>query len=467
MSLVAVVLAAGAGTRMKSAKPKVIHEVLGVPMVRLVAESLQQAGADQVIAIVSYEEEQVKAVLPAGVTPVHQDSPIGTANAVLTAEPAVTATQGSLVVIAGDTPLITPETVRSLVEHRESHGAEMAVLTAVVEDPTGYGRIIRDVTGQVVAIVEHRDATEEQLAIHEVNTGIYCFKIDGLWAHLEHIGNDNVQGEFYLTDIVSIILAEDGRVVAIPVSDASEVMGVNNRLQLAEAGRVLQSRINSRLMIDGVTMVAPDLTWVSPHATIAADVTIFPNTSIMGASTVATGAVLGPDTRLIDAAIGERAVVDSSIVRESTVGEGADIGPRAYIRPGCTIGADAKVGTSVEVKKSTVGANTKIPHLSYIGDAEIGEDSNLGAGTITCNYDGFRKSKTVIGDCTLIGSNTMLVAPVEVGRGAATGAGSVIAEDVPADALAVERSEQRIIEGWAATKRAKYGNGKCSENSEA
>lgn len=467
MSLVAVVLAAGAGTRMKSEKPKVIHEVLGVPMVCLVSQALRAAGADQVVAIVSYKEDLVKAVLPDFVTPVHQDAPIGTANAVLTAESAVSPDHASLVVIAGDTPLITPESIRLLVDYRESHGAEMAVLTADVVDPSGYGRIIRDVSGQVTAIVEEKDATEEQRAITEVNTGIYCFKVDGLWARLEHIGNDNAQGEYYLTDILELIIAEGGKAVAIPCSDAGEVMGVNDRVQLAEATAILQRRVNRRLMLSGVTMIAPDLTWVSPQASIAPDVTIYPGTSVTGCSTIATGCVLGPETRIHESQVGENCTIDSSIVSESVIAANVTVGPRGYIRPNCDIGEGAKIGTNVEVKKSTVGANTKIPHLSYVGDATIGEDCNFGAGTITCNYDGYRKSQTVIGDCVLIGSNTMLVAPVEVGDGAATGAGSVITQNVSADALALERSEQRMLEGWAARKRAKYGHGKCSENSEA
>lgn len=467
MSLVAVVLAAGAGTRMKSEKPKVIHEVLGVPMVRLVSQALREAGADQIIAITSYKEDLVQAVLPEFVTPVHQDAPIGTANAVLTAEPAVGTVDGSLVVIAGDTPLITPESIRLLVDYREAHGAEMAVLTAEVVDPTGYGRIIRDVSGQVTAIVEEKDASEDQRAITEVNTGIYCFKVDGLWARLEHIGNDNAQGEYYLTDILELIQSEGGKAVAIPCSDAGEVMGVNDRVQLAEATAILQRRINRALMLGGVTMIAPDLTWVSPEATIEPDVTIYPGTSVTGSSSIATGCVLGPNTRVHESRIGANCTIDSSIVRESVVGEGVDVGPRGYIRPNCEIGDGAKIGTNVEVKKSTVGPNTKIPHLSYIGDSTIGSDCNFGAGTITCNYDGYRKSQTVVGDCALIGSNTMLVAPVTVGDGAATGAGSVITDDVPADALALERSEQRMLDGWAARKRAKYGHGKCSENSEA
>ena len=458
MSTVAVVLAAGAGTRMKSARPKVIHEILGVPMVRLVTDSVAAAGCCQTLVTVSYEADMVRAALPEDAVAVHQDKPIGTANAVAICEPAITDPDAtSLIVIAGDTPLIRPETLGSLIELRESTGAEMAVLTTVVDDPTGYGRIIRDATGQVAAIVEDRDATPEQRAICEVNTGIYCFKLDGLFGRIEHIGNDNAQGEYYLTDILALILADGGSVVAVPVQDSTEVMGVNNRLQLSEAAQVLQRRINQNLMLSGVTMHAPELTWVSPHASVEPDVEILPMTSVMGTSYVKSGSVLGPDTRIVNSIIGSGALVDSSIVLESSVGPDCTLGPRAYLRPGTHLDAAVKVGTSVEVKNSRIGAGTKIPHLSYIGDAEVGQNCNIGAGTITCNYDGFAKGRTVIGDGAFIGSDTMLVAPVSIGDGAATGAGSAITRDVPDGSLAVERAEQRTVDGWMARRRSANG----------
>lgn len=470
MESIALVLAAGQGTRMKSKKPKVIHEVLGKPMVNLVIDAAREAGCTRTIVVTGHEAEQVEALLPPDVDVVRQEQRIGTANAVAVAqdqalshahmarECATTNPQnGVLVVLSGDVPLLRSETIAHLIEHTIATQSAMTVLTAVLPDASGYGRIVRDAqTGEVARIVEHKDATPQERELKEINTGIYCFALENLFSRLARIGNDNAQGEYYLTDILALLKSDGQRVTALAVEDATEVGGVNSRVQLAQATTLLQERINTAHMVNGVTIVSPQTTWIAPGVTLEPDTTILPNCHLDGATEVATNAIIGPDTRLTDATVDEGALVDSSVVIESHIGAKAQVGPRAYLRPGCVIGQEAKVGTSVEMKKTILGKGSKVPHLSYIGDTTIGVGCNLGAGTITCNYDGYHKSKTVIGDDVFIGSDTMLVAPVTIGSGALIGAGSVITQDVPADAIAVERSEQKIIDEGAKRYRARH-----------
>ncbi|MCX8006856.1 MAG: bifunctional UDP-N-acetylglucosamine diphosphorylase/glucosamine-1-phosphate N-acetyltransferase GlmU [Coriobacteriia bacterium] len=452
MGASALILAAGEGTRMRSRLPKVMHEILGVPMVRYVVEAARAAGCDPVVVVTGHGAEVVEAALP-DVATVRQEVQLGTGHAVQCAQQAFEGFDGSLLVLSGDSPLISADTLRALVEEREAAGASAAVLTAVPDDPRGYGRIVRDDAGRLVQIVEERDAPEEIRAVREVNTGFYCFDAQTLFAHLHALDNANAQGEFYLTDVVDVFRREGLAVVTATARDAREAAGVNNRVQLAEAAKVLQRRINERHMLAGVTMNDPDLVWIGPSVTLGRDVTLAPMTFLLGETSVADGCVIGPDARVVDSVVGPDAVIDSSIVVESCVCEGASVGPRAYLRPGTVVRPNAKVGTSVEVKNSIIGEGSKVPHLSYIGDAEIGVGVNVGAGTITCNYDGRSKHKTVVEDGAFIGSDTMLVAPVRIGAGAITGAGSAITRDVPADALAVERAEQRIVEGWARRRR--------------
>ena len=472
MQTIALVLAAGQGTRMKSHKPKVIHEIMGIPMVELVIDAARQAGCNETIVVTGHESQQVEAILPAGVHVVHQEQRIGTANAVsvaaekvseLTGRPDQAATtdptQGVLVVLSGDVPLLSARTIEKLIRHCIDTQSAMTVLTAILPDATGYGRIIRDEqTGDVLRIVEHKDATPEELAVKEINTGIYCFALDNLFTRLGRIDNNNAQGEYYLTDILALLKADEQRVTALAVENPDEVGGVNSRVQLSEATALLQQRINTAHMVGGVTIVSPQTTWISPRVAIEQDVTIYPNTHLMGTTYIASGAVIGPDTRITNSDIGACSVIDSSIVLDSTIRTHVNVGPRAYIRPHCNVDDGAKVGTSVEIKGTHIGKGSKVPHLSYVGDAEIGTQCNLGAGTITCNYDGYHKSQTTLGDNVFVGSDTMLVAPVKVGSGAVIGAGSVIAHDVPADALALERSEQITKEGWAARHRAQHDN---------
>ncbi len=470
MQTIALVLAAGQGTRMKSHKPKVIHEIMGIPMVELVIDAARQAGCNETIVITGHEAEQVEAVLPAGVHVVRQEQRIGTANAVAVAADTVAELTGRadkasetdpqngvLVVLSGDVPLLAANTIEKLVRTCVESKSAMTVLTAVLPDASGYGRIIRDAeTGEVLRIIEHKDATDQERAIKEINTGIYCFALDNLFTRLALIDNNNAQGEYYLTDILALLKAAGQRVTALAVENPEEVGGVNSRVQLADATALMQQRINRAHMIAGVTITSPQTTWISPRVNIEADVTVLPNSHILGTSYIASDVVIGPDTRIVNSDIGAGSVIDSSIVLDSTIRSNVSVGPRSYIRPKCLIEDGAKVGTSVEIKGTHIGKGSKVPHLSYVGDAEIGTNCNLGAGTITCNYDGFHKSHTVLGDDVFVGSDSMLVAPVHIGSGAVIGAGSVITHDVPADALALERSEQTIKEGWAARHRAQH-----------
>jgi len=440
---------------MKSDKPKVAHEILGVPMVRLVADAARRAGCERIIAVTGHKAEQVEALVE-GADCVRQDQQLGTGHAVQCASSALAGFEGSLVVLSGDTPLMTPDTIAGLVAMRETSGSAVTLLTTHLSDPTGYGRIVRDRDGEVASIVEEKDCTPEQRAITEINTGTYCFDSAVLLAHLHRLTSENAQGEFYLTDMVSVFNNEGLTVSAMSTDDPLETIGVNSRVQLAEAAKVLQRRINHRHLLAGVTMTDPDLVWIGPDVEVGRDVEIAPMTFLMGSTTVGDRAILGPNTRITDSTVAEDAVIDSSILISAVVGAGASVGPVAYLRPGAVLEAGAKAGTSVEIKNSVVGAGSKVPHLSYIGDATIGAGVNVGAGSITCNYDGRRKHRTLIGDGAFIGSDTMLVAPVEIGEGAVTGAGSAIAKDVPAGALGIERCEQRNVEGFAERQRAKH-----------
>jgi bifunctional UDP-N-acetylglucosamine pyrophosphorylase/glucosamine-1-phosphate N-acetyltransferase len=456
MGSVALILAAGEGTRMKSGKPKVAHEVLGKPMVRWVVDAARAAGCERIVAVTGHKAEQVDAILPDDVASVLQENQLGTGHAVMSARELLRDFHGSLVVLSGDTPLLHADTIAGLIAMRESSGAALTMLTTHLPDPTGYGRIVRDGRdGSVARIVEQKDCSAEERSITEVNIGTYCFDAAVLFAHLDRITTQNAQGEYYLTDMISIFNAEGLTVSAITTDDPLEALGVNSRVQLAEANKVMQLRINRRHMDAGVTMIDPDLVWIGPDAVLGRDVEVLPMSFVFGNTTVGDCAIIGPGTRLTDAIIAENAVVDSSIVTSATVGRGASVGPVSYLRAGTVLEANSKAGACVEIKKSTVGEGSKVPHLSYIGDTTIGKNVNVGAGSITCNYDGENKHATVIGDGAFIGSDTMLVAPVTVGEGAVTAAGSTIARDVPANSLALERSEQVVLDGWAARRREK------------
>jgi len=453
MQPAAIVLAAGEGTRMRSSLPKVAHEILGVPLVRYVIDAVRTAGVERVVTIVGSAAGTGAELVPETVTVV-QEKRLGTGHAVGCPADALADFDGPVLVVAGDVPLVRSETLASLLCAWRESASSCVLLTTRFPDPIGYGRILRDAAGHVSAIVEQKDLTTEQLRIPECNVGIYCFDSRALFTALQKIEPANAQGEYYLTDVIGLFYADGLGTDALLLEDVDESHGINTRVQLAAASRILQRRTNEKHMIAGVTMTDPDLVWIGPEVTIGRDVVLEPMTVLSGDTSILDGAHIGPSARLRDSVVGGGAVVEQSIVRNAVIGPDATVGPNAFIRPGTVLGAGAKVGSFVEVKNTSIGEGSKVPHLSYIGDARIGSGVNIGAGSITCNYDGRCKHETVIGDGAFIGSDTMLVAPVEIGTGAVTGAGSAIAKDVPAGALGIERTTQRNIEGWADRRRS-------------
>lgn len=462
MRTAGIVLAAGAGTRMKSKKPKVLHEILGRPLVKWPMASLRAAGVEDITVVVGPKDSLVNDAVAGEASVAIQQEKLGTGDAAKAAlaSSALADFQGNVVLVYGDCPLLTPETIRSLVDTRIREEAACVVLTFRVSEPFGYGRIIREDTfdaempsGSVVAIVEQKDANEAEAAVTECNSGFYCFDAQELRRALSQIKNDNAQGEYYITDVVSILRDAGQRVVALETEDASECFGVNSRVQLAEATRIMQQRINRAHMEAGVTMLAPELVWIGPDVQLARDVTLLQNVTLAGTTTVGEDSLIGPDTRLTDTVVGCGCVIDETVAVEARIDDGATAGPRAYLRPGAHLCKNAKAGTHVEIKKSTIGEGSKVPHLSYIGDTTMGAGVNIGAGSITCNYDGKNKHATHIGDDTFIGSDTMMVAPVTIGSDVTVGAGSVITKDVPDDALAVARARESVYEGWTPRHR--------------
>lgn len=458
MEAAAIVLAAGAGTRMKSKKPKVAHTVLGRPLVRWVISAAQEAGVKRIITVVGHEREQVIPLVQDDTEIVVQEERKGTADAVASAKDALAGFDGSVLVLSGDCPLITPSTISALVEERESANVACALLTMELADPFGYGRIIRNGADQVVGIVEQKDATEEQARIQECNAGFYCFDAAFLFDALQRVDNNNAQGEFYLTDVIALAVNAGRGVRAVVTESPHECLGVNSRVQLEQATKVAQQRINSQHMADGVTMMDSSQVWIGPDVTIEPDVVLWPQTYLLGKTSVGEDSEIGPNTRLTDTVVGRNSRVDETVAINAVIDDNVDCGPRAYLRPGAHLCDGSKAGTHVEIKKSTVGKGSKVPHLSYIGDTTIGEGVNIGAGSITCNYDGKHKHPTTIGDGAFIGSDTMMVAPVNIGAGAIIGAGSCITKDVSDDALALTRPEQVEVPGWAAKKRQQLAN---------
>ncbi|MBS1888830.1 MAG: bifunctional UDP-N-acetylglucosamine diphosphorylase/glucosamine-1-phosphate N-acetyltransferase GlmU [Actinobacteria bacterium] len=451
-----LVMAAGEGTRMRSSTPKMLHPVCGRPMVAWPILAAREAGAGRVAAIVSPGRD-ISAGLPEGVETVEQPRPDGTGGAIRAAAALIEEAE-TVLVLSGDVPLISTETIAALLESHASSGAAATMLTIELDDPGAYGRVVRTADGGVEKVVEAKaagDADASQLAISEINAGTYAFDAAPLAAALAGLSNDNAQGEYYLPDVFPAIRAAGHAVAAHLTDDLAVTMGVNNRVQLAEVEAEARRRLLEAHMLAGVTVVDPASTWIDAGVEIGQDARIEPATSLLGATTVGPGAVVGPLTTAIDTEIGIEAVVLRSHVEGAAIGDGATVGPFAYLRPGTVMEAGAKAGASVEIKNSRVGKGAKVPHLSYIGDADIGAGSNLGAGTITANYDGFTKNRTTIGRDVRIGVDTMLIAPVEVGDSAYTGAGAVIKDDVPEGALAVSENAQRNIDGYAADKAAK------------
>ena len=452
-----VVLAAGEGTRMKSrTTPKVLHPLCGRTMLGHVLAANRALTPEHLVVVVGHAREQVAAhvaqVDPAATTVV-QEPQNGTGHAMQVALASLPELDGTVVVVLGDAPLLSSETLRALVAAHQADAAATTVLTAVLADPTGYGRVVRDALGDVTAIVEHKDADEAVRALHEINSGVFAFDAARLREALGRLTTDNAQGELYLTDVVGLH-REAGLVVRAHIAaDATETMGVNDRVQLSQARRLLNDRLLEQHQRAGVTVVDPLTTWVDVEVRLEQDVVLHPGTQLLGRTTVATGAEVGPDSTLTDTEVAAGARVVRAHCDGAVIGPDATVGPFTYLRPGTRLGRGSKAGGFVEIKASSVGDGSKVPHLSYVGDATIGERSNIGAATVFVNYDGRDKHKTVVGDDVKIGSDSMLVAPVRIGDGAYTAAGSVITEDVPAGALGVGRAKQRNIEGWVARRR--------------
>ena len=452
-----VVLAAGEGTRMKSATPKVLHAISGRSLLGHVVAAARALDPENLMVVVGHARERVTAHLTEiddRIRSVVQYEQNGTGHAVRVALEELPALSGTVVITAGDTPLLTADALRALVAAHDAYGNAVTVLSAEVPDPTGYGRIVRDaVDGSVLAIVEQKDATDGQRAIREINSGVFAFDARLLADALTKITTDNAQGEEYLTDTLEVLRKEGHRVGAAIAADHREIAGINNRVQLAEARRVLNDRLLERAMLSGATIVDPASTWVDVTVEFEPDTVVLPNTQLYGATRIATGAEVGPNSTLTDTTVGAGARVSNTVADGAEIGEEATVGPFAYLRPGTRLGAKSKAGTYVEMKNATIGEGTKVPHLSYVGDATIGEYSNIGAASVFVNYDGQAKHHTTIGSHCRTGSDNMFVAPVTVGDGAYTAAGSVITKDVPAGSLAVARGQQRNIEGWVARKR--------------
>ncbi|MGI6065113.1 MAG: bifunctional UDP-N-acetylglucosamine diphosphorylase/glucosamine-1-phosphate N-acetyltransferase GlmU [Bacillota bacterium] len=449
----ALILAAGKGTRMKSDLPKVLHKVGGKFMVEHVLDAVRQAEIEKVVTVVGHEAEKVKNALGDKTEYVIQEQQLGTGHAVMVALPAIKESNGTVLVACGDTPLITKDTFDKLLKAHFTSGAVCTILSAKISNPYGYGRIIRKPDSSVDRIVEQKDALPHELAVDEINTGTYCFDLKWLKEAVNKITVNNAQGEYYLTDTVAFFVSQGLKVNAFMAEDYQETLGINSRVQLAEAEKILRMRKVIQLMESGVTVVDPNTAFIDTEVEIDPDTIIEPFTFIRGRTRIGSGCIIGPFSDLSDCQIFNHAHVNRSVIIESIVGENCTIGPFAYLRPGTKLVERVKVGDFVEIKNSVIGEGSKVPHLSYVGDAQVGKDVNIGCGTITCNYDGKRKHPTKIHDGAFIGSNTNLVAPAEVGEGAVIGAGSTITKKVPDYALAVGRAKQVNISEWAARKK--------------
>lgn len=456
MGKYALILAAGEGKRMKSNMSKVLHQVCGKEMVNHVIDVMRSAGFDEVNVIVGKGKEQVmEKTKSRDVSFSVQEEQLGTGHAVLCAKEFLAGKEGTIAIFTGDAPLIRRETVAELLRMHEEKGYSATLLTSVIDNPTGYGRVVRE--GEDVArIVEQKDGTPEELAVKEINAGMYLFDVRELLSALGELKNENAQGEYYLTDVIGIMKAK-GLTLGASITQFDETRGVNSREQLAEAEEIMRKRINRFHMENGVTLIDRERTYIGADVRIGMDTIIYPNNNLEGNTVIGSGCTLYPDSRIVDTVIGDRVTVTSSVVLESEVGNDTTIGPFAYVRPESQIGAHVKIGDFVEIKKSCIGDGTKISHLTYVGDAEVGKNVNFGCGTVTVNYDGTRKWKTTVGDDVFIGCNTNLIAPVTVNDGAYIAAGSTITDEVPKDSLAIARSRQVVKEEWAAKRRRESG----------
>jgi len=453
--LACVILAAGQSKRMQTRRSKALHAICGTPLLGRVLRTLRELQADPIVTVISADADDVDALAQAnGSATVVQDPPLGTGHAALQARSVLGEFAGTVLLTCVDIPLLRVETLQALIEQHATTGAAATVLTAEYDDPTGYGRIVRGEDRSVRAIVEHRDADEPQRAIREINSSVYCFRSPLVFELAAQLSADNDQGEQYLTDVIAMMVANGERVEAMIADDPQEIAGINNRVQLAEAERVLRDRIRERLMVGGVTLIDPDTIYIDDDVQIGRDTVIQPCTFIQGRTLIGEDCEIGPHANLRDCEIGDRVIVrHGTVMVDSRVGEEATVGPFAHVRAGCAIGPRARVGNYTELKAAELGEGVKAGHVSYLGDVTIGAGANIGAGAIVCNYDGARKHRTIIGERAFIGSNASLVAPVTIGEGAYVGAGSTITKDVPPGTLAVARGKQKTIEGWKPPNR--------------
>jgi bifunctional UDP-N-acetylglucosamine pyrophosphorylase / glucosamine-1-phosphate N-acetyltransferase len=450
-TLAAIILAAGKGTRMKSDMVKVLHPLMGLPILSYSIDvALNGVKAEKTIVVVGHQADQIQdRFKDARIRFALQKEQLGTGHAVLQAAPLLEGFTGTVLILCGDVPLVKAETLAAFVDHFREKNAVFSVLTAVVEDPHGYGRMIRDPEGWVEKIVEEKDATPEERKIQEINTGIYCVKASFLIEGLKGIGKENAQGEYYFTDLVGIARRKGMRCSALPVKDPVEVMGINTRIDLAKAQEVLRQKKIRELMLAGVTVLDPKAAYVDQKVEVGKDTTLWPNCTLQGATKIGEGCVIEPNVKISDSIIGNGVVILANcIITQSRIDDGATVGPFAHLRPLAEVKSKAKIGNFVELKKSVVGKGSKVNHLTYIGDTTIGEQVNVGAGTITCNYDGRLKHPTTIGDRVFVGSNVELVAPVKIGSDATIGAGTTVTKDVPEGALAISRVKQKNLKGW-------------------
>ncbi|MCI2955851.1 bifunctional UDP-N-acetylglucosamine diphosphorylase/glucosamine-1-phosphate N-acetyltransferase GlmU [Staphylococcus caprae] len=444
----AIILAAGKGTRMKSKKYKVLHEVAGKSMIEHVLNSVKQSGVNHIVTIVGHGAESVKETLGEQSLYSFQEEQLGTAHAVKTAQEHFADKEGTTLVVCGDTPLITSKTLQSLIDHHEGTNSQVTVLSASTSQPHGYGRIVRDSNHLLQRIVEEKDASDTEREINEISSGIFAFDNQVLFDKLAQVKNDNAQGEYYLPDVLSLILKDGGKAEIYHTDDFDEIMGVNDRVMLSEAEKAFQKRINDFHMRNGVTILDPNSTYIGPDVEIGMDTTIEPGVRIGGHTTIGEDVLIGQYSEINNSTIHSNANIKQSIINDSVVGEKTKVGPFAQLRPGSNLGADVKVGNFVEVKKANLKDGAKVSHLSYIGDAEIGERTNIGCGSITVNYDGVNKFKTIVGKDAFIGCNTNLIAPVTVGDHTLIAAGSTITDDIPEDSLALARARQVNKEGY-------------------
>ena len=443
-----VILAAGMGTRMKSKMPKGLHKVCGKPLSKWVIDASEAAGADKVCAVVGHKAETVKEVLGDVCEFALQAEQKGTGHAVMQAIDVIKNSKGEVVILNGDTPLITAETINKAIEYHKNNGNQATVITAILDDATGYGRIVRDNDGSVLKIVEQKDASKEEKKINEVNSGMYVFDAQSLVYALDKITPNNAQGEYYLTDTLEILLSAGKKIGGYAISDNDEIRGINDRVQLNEAEKIMQKRINEYHMRNGVTMRNPESVYIEDGVEIGNDTEICQNVTIKSGTKIGSDCVIGSGSMLDRAVIHDGVDVLSSVILESEVDEGTHVGPFAYIRPNCHVGKEVKVGDFVELKNSNIDDGTKISHLTYIGDSDVGKRVNFGCGTVTCNYDGKKKYRTTIGDDCFVGCNTNFVSPINVGDGVYIAAGSTITEDIPENSLSIARARQVNKEGW-------------------